>query len=67
MARIITIDAYDIITGKTEQRHINADNVIEVEELLASDGKPLTRIRMSDGTAVDIQKTVADVAKVINA
>lgn len=66
MAKIIKVDAYDIITSKTEARHINADNVIEVEELLSTGGKPLTRIKMSDGTLIDIEKSVDDVTKLIN-
>ena len=66
MARIIKIDAYDIITSKTETRHINADNVIEEKELLPTGGKPLIRIKMSDGTLIDTEKTVDDVAKQIN-
>jgi hypothetical protein len=66
MARIIKIDAYDIITSKTETRHINADNVIEAKELLPTGGKPLIRIKMSDGTLIDTEKTVDDVAKQIN-
>ena len=67
MAKIIKVDAYDIITKKTEARHINADNVIEVEELLSTGSNPLTRIKMSDGTLIDIEKSVDDVAKLINA
>ncbi len=67
MAKIIKVDAYDIITSKTEARHINADNVIEIEELLPIGGKPLTRIKMSNGTLIDIEKSVDDVAKLINA
>jgi len=66
MAKIIKVDAYDIITSKTEARHINADNVIEVEELLSTGSKPLTRIKMSDGTLVDIEKSVDEVTKIIN-
>jgi hypothetical protein len=66
MARIIKIDAYDIITSKTETRHINADNVIEVEELLPTGDKPLTRIKMSDGSLIYTEKTVDDVTKQIN-
>jgi hypothetical protein len=66
MAKIIKVDAYDIITSKTEARHINADNVIEIEELLPIGGKPLTRIKMSNGTLIDIEKSVDDVAKLIN-
>jgi hypothetical protein len=67
MAKIIKVDAYDIITSKTEARHINADNVIEVEELLSTGSKPLTRVKMSDGTLIDIEKSVDDVTKLINA
>jgi hypothetical protein len=67
MAKIIKVDAYDIITSKTVARHINADNVIEVEELLPTGGKPLTRVKMSDGTLIDIEKSVDDVTKLINA
>ena len=66
MAKIIKVDAYDIITSKTETRHINADNVIEVEELLSTGSKPLTRIKMSDGTLIDIEKSVDEVTKIIN-
>ncbi|HMZ95415.1 MAG TPA: hypothetical protein PKI54_12690 [Bacteroidia bacterium] len=66
MAKIIKVDAYDIITSKTEARHINADNVIEVEELLSTGSKPLTRIKMSDGTLIDIEKSVDEVTKIIN-
>ena len=66
MAKIIKVDAYDIITSKTEARHFNADNVIEVEELLPSGDKPLTRVKMSDGTLIDIEKSVDDVTKLIN-
>lgn len=67
MAKIIKVDAYDIITSKTVARHINADNVIEVEELLSTGSNPLTRIKMSDGTLIDIEKSVEDVTKIINA
>lgn len=67
MAKIIKVDAYDIITKKTEARHINIDNVIEVEELLPTGGKPLTRIKMSNGTLIDIEKSVDEVTKLINA
>ena len=66
MAKINKVDAYDIITSKTEARHINADNVIEVEELLSTGSKPLTRIKMSDGTLIDIEKSVDEVTKIIN-
>jgi len=66
MAKIIKVDAYDIITKKTEARHINADNVIEVEELLSTGSKPLTRVKMSDGTLIDIEKTVDEVTQLIN-
>jgi hypothetical protein len=66
MAKIIKVDAYDIISRKTETRHINADNVIEIEEQLSYDGKPLTRIRMSNGILVDIQKTVDEITDIIN-
>ena len=66
MAKIIKVDAYDIITSKTETRHINADNVIEVEELLSTGSRPLTRIKMTDGTLVDIEKSVDEVTKIIN-
>lgn len=66
MARIIKIDAYDILSKKTETKHINADNVIEIIEQLSYDGKPLTRIVMSNGSLVDVQKTVEELTDIIN-
>jgi hypothetical protein len=55
MTKIIKADALDNITSQTEVRHINANNVSEVEELLSTESKPLTRIKMSDGTLIDIE------------
>lgn len=66
MARIIKIYAYDLISKKTETKHINIDNVIEIEELLSYDGKPLTRIVMSNGSLIDVQKTVDELTIIIN-
>jgi len=66
MAKIITIDAYNIITRKTETRHINTDYVIELEAVLPVGGNPLTRIKMSDGSLIDTEKTVDDVMAQIN-
>lgn len=67
MARIISIDAYDILNKTTKIKYINIDNVIEVVELLPSGQSPLTRIRMTDGTLIDIEKDVKDVIEIINA
>lgn len=66
MAKIISVDAYDILTKATEKRHINVDNVIEIEELSSYDNKPLSRIKMSDGSFIDVQKNIDDVTKIIN-
>jgi hypothetical protein len=66
MARIITIDAYDLVSKKTEPKHINADNVIEIEEQLCYDGKTLSRIVMSNGSLLDVQKTVEELTEIIN-
>ncbi len=65
MAKIISVDAFDIITQKSVIKHINADNVIELEDL-SFNNQPLTRLKMSNGSYVDILKTIADVTKIIN-
>lgn len=66
MAKIIKINAYDIISKKTETKHINVENVIEIEEQLSYDGKPLTRIVMSNGSLIDVQSTVDELTEIIN-
>ena len=66
MAKIIKINAYDIISKKTIAKHINVENVIEIEEQLSYDGKPLTRIVMSNGSLIDVQVTVDELAEIIN-
>lgn len=66
MAKIIKINAYDIISKKTEVKHINVENVIEIEEQLSYDGKSLTRIVMSNGSLIDVQVTVDELTGIIN-
>lgn len=66
MAKIITVDTYDILTKTTKKRHINVENVIEIKDLLSYDNIPLSRIKMSDGSFIDIQQNVDDVTKIVN-
>lgn len=66
MAKIIDIDTYDLVSKKSDKRHINTDHVIEVEDLVSYDSKPLTRIKLVNGDFLDTQKSVADIVKVIN-
>ncbi|HNQ68815.1 MAG TPA: hypothetical protein PKN32_10580 [Bacteroidales bacterium] len=66
MAKIITIISYDIISKKTKTKHINVENVFEIEEQLSYDGKPLTRIVMSNGSLIDVQETVENLIVQIN-
>jgi len=66
MAKTIKINSYDIISKATEVKHINVENVIEIKEQLSYDGKPLTRIVMSNGSLIDVQVTVDELAEIMN-
>ena len=66
MAKIITIDTYDLVSKQNAKRNINADHIIEVEDLISYDSKPLTRIKLINGDFLDTQKSVADIVNVIN-
>lgn len=66
MAKIIQFDSYDILNKKTSTRSINADLVVEVSELISYDKQPLTRIKMSTGDFIDVQKSVQDIIEILN-
>lgn len=67
MAKIITIDSYDLVKSKSSgDRHINTDQIVELKDLISYDHKPLTRIILSNGDFVDTQKSVADLTTSIN-
>ncbi|HPZ75062.1 MAG: hypothetical protein WC245_08540 [Bacteroidales bacterium] len=66
MAKIITVDTYDLVSKKSEKRNINADHIIEVEKLISYDSKPLTRIKLVNGDFLDTQKNFEDILKIIN-
>jgi len=66
MAKIITVDTYDLVSKKSEKRNINADHIIEVAKLISYDSKPLTRIKLVNGDFLDTQKNFEDILKIIN-
>lgn len=66
MAKIITVDTYDLVSKKSEKRNINADHIIEVEKLISYDSKPLTRIKLVNGDFLDTQKNFENILKIIN-
>jgi len=66
MAKIITVDTYDLVSKKSEKRNINADHIIEVEKLISYDSKSLTRIKLVNGDFLDTQKNFEDILKIIN-
>ena len=66
MAKIIKIESYDILSKQISEKYINSDNIIEIENMLSYDGKPLTRIIMTNGSCVDTQKAVEEIMQIIN-
>ena len=66
MAKIIEIDAYNLLNKKSSKEYINAEHVIKVEDLITYDDKPLTRIKLINGDFYDTQKSVSDIMKIIN-
>lgn len=65
MAKIIVIDTYDLVNKQEKKRNINADHIIEVEDL-TYDSKPLTRIKLVNGDSLDTQQSVSEILKIIN-
>lgn len=67
MAKIISIETYDLVKSKASGiRHINADQIIEVSDLISYDSKPLTRIKLVNGDFLDTQKSVDEILKIVN-
>jgi hypothetical protein len=67
MAKIISIDTFDLVNSKTSgKRHINADHIIELEDLISYDSKPLTRIKLANGDFLDTQISVDELTKQLN-
>ncbi len=65
MARIIEIDAYDVLTGKTEKKHINPEQVVEVKPLNTTGAKPLTRVEMTNNSSFDVQLNAKQIADLL--
>ena len=67
MAKIIKVEAYDMVYKTTKSRYINSNNIVETIDLSQPYGTPLTRIKMLDGTLIEIQKSAEEVMEIINA
>ena len=67
MAKNISIYTFDLVNSKASgKRHINADHIIELEDLISYDSKPLTRIKLANGDFLDTQISVDELTKQLN-
>lgn len=67
MAKIISIETYDLVKSQESGKwHINADHIVELEDLISYDSKPLTRIKLANGDFLDTQISVDELTKQLN-
>lgn len=66
MAKIIEIESYDLIRKTSLVEHINADQIIKLEEVKSFDDTLLTRIKFINGEFLDTKSNIDDIIKTIN-
>ena len=66
MTKIIEFDTYNSLDKKNYKRYINAEHIIELQEFVDTESKPLTRIKLVNGDFMDIKTSISDVINQIN-